>query len=128
MVMISIFAKSLWMLAYAYLLNGAASSSYSVFYIIIFVKLSCMGVTGRNVTFCYLIRNYYTRISKDLFSYWFEGICASFERYNQTFFCNPCLNCLGLAFWLPFLFGNILIHEKVVPSCGFLIIVTDPWK
>ncbi|PPD79626.1 hypothetical protein GOBAR_DD23428 [Gossypium barbadense] len=33
-----------------------------------------------NVTFCYLIRNYYTRISKDLFIYWFEGICASFER------------------------------------------------
>ncbi|XVF54114.1 hypothetical protein PTKIN_Ptkin05aG0154900 [Pterospermum kingtungense] len=33
-----------------------------------------------NVAFCYLIRNYHTRISKDLFAYWFEGICASFER------------------------------------------------
>ncbi|XP_022767135.1 serine/threonine-protein kinase ATM isoform X5 [Durio zibethinus] len=33
-----------------------------------------------HVSFCYLIRNYYTRISKDLFVYWFEGICASFER------------------------------------------------
>lgn len=33
-----------------------------------------------NATFCYLIRNYYTRMSKDLFVYWFEGICTSFER------------------------------------------------
>ncbi|KAK8518220.1 hypothetical protein V6N13_027695 [Hibiscus sabdariffa] len=33
-----------------------------------------------NVTFCYLIRNYYTHINKDLFNDWFEGICANFER------------------------------------------------
>ncbi|XP_017973415.1 PREDICTED: serine/threonine-protein kinase ATM isoform X2 [Theobroma cacao] len=33
-----------------------------------------------NVAFCYLIHNYYTRISKDLLVYWFEGICSSFER------------------------------------------------
>ncbi|XVF09293.1 hypothetical protein REPUB_Repub07fG0080200 [Reevesia pubescens] len=33
-----------------------------------------------NAAFCYLIRNYYNRISEDLFVYWFEGICASFER------------------------------------------------
>ncbi|GAY47387.1 hypothetical protein CUMW_104190 [Citrus unshiu] len=33
-----------------------------------------------NATFCYLIRNYYTRMNKDLFVYWFDGICTSFER------------------------------------------------
>ncbi|KAL6011507.1 hypothetical protein ACLOJK_001955 [Asimina triloba] len=31
--------------------------------------------------FCFLIRNYGSRISKALVSYWFEGICESFERY-----------------------------------------------
>ncbi|KAK9203127.1 hypothetical protein WN943_013381 [Citrus x changshan-huyou] len=34
-----------------------------------------------NATFCYLIRNYYTRMNKDLFVYWFDGICTSFESY-----------------------------------------------
>ncbi|KAH9776171.1 serine/threonine-protein kinase ATM [Citrus sinensis] len=33
-----------------------------------------------NATFRYLIRNYYTRMNKDLFVYWFDGICTSFER------------------------------------------------
>ncbi|XP_052181201.1 serine/threonine-protein kinase ATM isoform X3 [Diospyros lotus] len=33
-----------------------------------------------NAAFCCLTHNYCTRISKDLLSYWFEGICASFER------------------------------------------------
>ncbi|KAH7550462.1 hypothetical protein JRO89_XS13G0195500 [Xanthoceras sorbifolium] len=33
-----------------------------------------------NAAFCCLIRNYCSRISKDLFMYWFEGICTSFER------------------------------------------------
>ncbi|XP_058091812.1 serine/threonine-protein kinase ATM isoform X2 [Magnolia sinica] len=30
--------------------------------------------------FCFLIRNYGLRISRALVSYWFEGICESFER------------------------------------------------
>ncbi|GAV63786.1 PI3_PI4_kinase domain-containing protein/FAT domain-containing protein/FATC domain-containing protein, partial [Cephalotus follicularis] len=33
-----------------------------------------------NAAFCCLIRNYYIRISEDLFLYWFEGIYTSFER------------------------------------------------
>uniref|UniRef100_A0A2P2JCU5 Serine/threonine-protein kinase ATM n=1 Tax=Rhizophora mucronata TaxID=61149 RepID=A0A2P2JCU5_RHIMU len=33
-----------------------------------------------NAAFCCLIRNYYSRMSKDLFLYWFEGISTSFER------------------------------------------------
>ncbi|KAK1564596.1 hypothetical protein Q3G72_006661 [Acer saccharum] len=33
-----------------------------------------------NAVFCCLIHNYYSRISKDLFMYWFEGICTSFKR------------------------------------------------
>ncbi|KAJ7956242.1 Serine/threonine-protein kinase ATM [Quillaja saponaria] len=33
-----------------------------------------------NAVFCCLVRNYQTRISQDLFFYWFEGICTNFER------------------------------------------------
>ncbi|XP_065875882.1 serine/threonine-protein kinase ATM isoform X2 [Euphorbia lathyris] len=33
-----------------------------------------------NATFCCLIHNYYSRINKELFIYWFEGISTSFER------------------------------------------------
>ncbi|XP_010663180.1 serine/threonine-protein kinase ATM isoform X4 [Vitis vinifera] len=33
-----------------------------------------------NAAFCCLTHNYHTRICKDLFVYWFEGICTSFER------------------------------------------------
>ncbi|XP_010243049.1 PREDICTED: serine/threonine-protein kinase ATM isoform X1 [Nelumbo nucifera] len=33
-----------------------------------------------NSAFCFLIRNYHSRISKDLVIYWFEGICESFHR------------------------------------------------
>ncbi|XP_034925984.1 serine/threonine-protein kinase ATM isoform X2 [Populus alba] len=33
-----------------------------------------------NAAFCCFIHNYYNRMSKDLFVYWFEGISTSFER------------------------------------------------
>ncbi|XP_027337565.1 serine/threonine-protein kinase ATM [Abrus precatorius] len=33
-----------------------------------------------NAAFCSFTRNYHTRICKDLFLYWFEGICMSFDR------------------------------------------------
>ncbi|XP_023004525.1 serine/threonine-protein kinase ATM isoform X2 [Cucurbita maxima] len=33
-----------------------------------------------NAAFCCLVRNYHSRISKDLFTYWFEAICSGFER------------------------------------------------
>lgn len=33
-----------------------------------------------NASFCFLTRKYHTRISKDIFIYWFEGICTSFQR------------------------------------------------
>ncbi|KAF5476799.1 hypothetical protein F2P56_003496 [Juglans regia] len=33
-----------------------------------------------NAAFCCLIRNYHTSICKDVFVYWFEGLCSSFER------------------------------------------------
>nr|XP_027123123.1 serine/threonine-protein kinase ATM isoform X2 [Coffea arabica] len=33
-----------------------------------------------HAAFCFLIRNYSSRIRKDLIIYWFESICASFDR------------------------------------------------
>ncbi|XP_034214636.1 serine/threonine-protein kinase ATM isoform X5 [Prunus dulcis] len=33
-----------------------------------------------NASFCFLTHKYHTRISKDIFIYWFEGICTSFQR------------------------------------------------
>ncbi|KAL2340902.1 hypothetical protein Fmac_008842 [Flemingia macrophylla] len=33
-----------------------------------------------SAAFCSLTRNYHTRICKDLFLYWFEGICMCFDR------------------------------------------------
>ncbi|XP_057988495.1 serine/threonine-protein kinase ATM isoform X2 [Hevea brasiliensis] len=33
-----------------------------------------------NAAFCCLIHNYYSRMNKDLFIYWFEGISTNFER------------------------------------------------
>ncbi|RDX75631.1 Serine/threonine-protein kinase ATM, partial [Mucuna pruriens] len=33
-----------------------------------------------NAAFCFLTRNYHSRICKELFLYWFEGICMSFDR------------------------------------------------
>ncbi|XP_068483333.1 serine/threonine-protein kinase ATM-like [Phaseolus vulgaris] len=38
----------------------------------------------RNAAFCCLTRNFHTRICKDLFLYWFEGICMSFERIMNS--------------------------------------------
>ncbi|XP_052731785.1 serine/threonine-protein kinase ATM isoform X6 [Vigna angularis] len=37
-----------------------------------------------NAVFCSLTRNFHTRICKDLFIYWFEGICMSFERIMNS--------------------------------------------
>ncbi|XP_027942226.1 serine/threonine-protein kinase ATM [Vigna unguiculata] len=37
-----------------------------------------------NAAFCSLIRNFHTRICKDMFLYWFEGICMSFERIMNS--------------------------------------------
>ncbi|XP_068483746.1 serine/threonine-protein kinase ATM isoform X2 [Phaseolus vulgaris] len=37
-----------------------------------------------NAAFCCLTRNFHTRICKDLFLYWFEGICMSFERIMNS--------------------------------------------
>ncbi|XP_034214644.1 serine/threonine-protein kinase ATM isoform X13 [Prunus dulcis] len=36
-----------------------------------------------NASFCFLTHKYHTRISKDIFIYWFEGICTSFQRSLQ---------------------------------------------
>ncbi|KAK7323237.1 hypothetical protein VNO77_26702 [Canavalia gladiata] len=33
-----------------------------------------------NAAFCFLTQNYHTHICNDLFLYWFEGICMSFDR------------------------------------------------
>lgn len=33
-----------------------------------------------NAAVCYIVSNYHTHISKDLFISWFEGICLNFER------------------------------------------------
>ncbi|KAE9608511.1 putative non-specific serine/threonine protein kinase [Lupinus albus] len=33
----------------------------------------------RTAAFCFLTRNYHTRMCKDLFLYWFEGIWMSFD-------------------------------------------------
>ncbi|XP_057952318.1 serine/threonine-protein kinase ATM [Malania oleifera] len=36
-----------------------------------------------NAAFCCLTHHYHARISKDLFVFWFEGICASFPRISN---------------------------------------------
>ncbi|CAJ1975133.1 unnamed protein product [Sphenostylis stenocarpa] len=48
------------------------------------VAKSDMDLCCRNAAFCSLIRNFHSRICKDLFLYWFEGICTSFERIMNS--------------------------------------------
>lgn len=38
------------------------------------------GKSSWHATFCYLCHNYGTRLAKDLFIYWFDGICSCFGR------------------------------------------------
>ncbi|XP_075107785.1 serine/threonine-protein kinase ATM isoform X5 [Nicotiana tabacum] len=64
-----------------------------------------------HAAFCYLIHNYYGRIKKDLLIYWFEGICASFERiindanmehsYEGLLWTLRSLQGLSLMLWFP---------------------------
>ncbi|KAG5562232.1 hypothetical protein RHGRI_005087 [Rhododendron griersonianum] len=51
-------------------------------------------VCDRIAAFCCLSRNYGTRISKDLFAYWFDGICASFERIMNGATVSHTYDCL----------------------------------
>ncbi|KAI8543048.1 hypothetical protein RHMOL_Rhmol08G0188500 [Rhododendron molle] len=51
-------------------------------------------VCDRIAAFCCLSRNYGTRISKDLFAYWFDGICASFERIMNDATVSHTYDCL----------------------------------
>lgn len=44
--------------------------------------------------FCCLSRYYRTRISEDLFAYWFDGICASFERIVNDATVGHTYDCL----------------------------------
>ncbi|XP_059644264.1 serine/threonine-protein kinase ATM [Cornus florida] len=77
-----------------------------------------------NAAFCCLIRNYCTRISKDLFIYWFEGICASFERiindanmehaYDGLLWTLRCLQGLSSVLLLPSL------RVEISPGSSFI--------
>lgn len=50
----------------------------------------------RTAVFCCLTRTYCTRISTSLFTYWFEGICVSFERW---IYIDACwYRCLSLLY------------------------------
>ncbi|XP_058227343.1 serine/threonine-protein kinase ATM isoform X4 [Rhododendron vialii] len=51
-------------------------------------------VCDRIAAFCCLSCNYGTRISKDLFAYWFDGICASFERIMNDATVSHTYDCL----------------------------------
>ncbi|KAF5933201.1 hypothetical protein HYC85_029372 [Camellia sinensis] len=47
-----------------------------------------------NAVFCCLIHNYCSRISKHLLIYWFEGICANFERIINDANMGHTYDCL----------------------------------
>ncbi|KAG5561198.1 hypothetical protein RHGRI_004278 [Rhododendron griersonianum] len=51
-------------------------------------------VCDRIAAFCCLSRNYGTRISKDLFVYWFDGFCVSFERIMNDATLSHTYDCL----------------------------------
>ncbi|CAL5362026.1 unnamed protein product [Camellia sinensis] len=48
----------------------------------------------QNAVFCCLIHNYCSRISKHLLIYWFEGICANFERIINDANMGHTYDCL----------------------------------
>ncbi|KAI8006569.1 Serine/threonine-protein kinase ATM [Camellia lanceoleosa] len=54
--------------------------------------------TIRNAVFCCLIHNYCSRISKHLIIYWFEGICADFERIWKSILLPMVLSA---SFFVP---------------------------
>lgn len=64
-----------------------------------------------NAAFCCLIRNYYNRMSKDLFVYWFEGISTSFERKEN--FCWLSFLAEFLAMW-PMLQQQLLTVNQAI--------------
>ncbi|KAL3529546.1 hypothetical protein ACH5RR_008868 [Cinchona calisaya] len=47
-----------------------------------------------HAAFCFLIRNYSSRIRKDLIIYWFESICASFDRIINDATVEHTYDCL----------------------------------
>ncbi|GMH31457.1 hypothetical protein Nepgr_033300 [Nepenthes gracilis] len=78
-------------------------------------------MTGKwlwHAAFCYLSRYYHMRISKDLFAYWFDGICSSFERilnyaniehsYDGLLWTLRSLEELSSVLMLPVSIGKIL--------------------
>nr|XP_012571741.1 serine/threonine-protein kinase ATM isoform X3 [Cicer arietinum] len=75
-----------------------------------------------NAAFCYLTRNFHTRISKDLLIYWFEGIWMSFDRilnsanvdraYDGLLWTLRSLQELSSALLLP----NSMIEILSMPS------------
>lgn len=56
----------------------------------------------RNASFCCLTRKYFTRIGKDLFIYWFEGICTSFQRYFMLLYLAAFFLSLSIFSWKTF--------------------------
>uniref|UniRef100_A0A0V0HVR8 Putative ovule protein n=1 Tax=Solanum chacoense TaxID=4108 RepID=A0A0V0HVR8_SOLCH len=67
-----------------------------------------------HAAFCYLIHNYYDRLKKDLLIYWFEGICANFERIIND--ANIEHSYVGLLWTLRSLQGLSLMLLFPVPA------------
>ncbi|KAK7317181.1 hypothetical protein RJT34_01188 [Clitoria ternatea] len=75
-----------------------------------------------SAAFCALARNYHTRICKDLFLYWFEGICTSFDRilnsanvdriYDGLLWTLRSLHELSAVLFLP----NSMMEISSMPS------------
>ncbi|XP_055826815.1 serine/threonine-protein kinase ATM isoform X2 [Solanum dulcamara] len=67
-----------------------------------------------HAVFCYLIHKYYDRLKKDLLIYWFEGICANFERIIND--ANMEHSYVGLLWTLRSLQGLSLMLLFPVPA------------
>ncbi|KAK7350621.1 hypothetical protein VNO77_09440 [Canavalia gladiata] len=75
-----------------------------------------------NAAFCFLTQNYHTHICNDLFLYWFEGICMSFDRilnsanvdrtYDGLLWTLRSLQELSSILLLP----NSMLETTSVPS------------
>ncbi|XP_048228650.1 serine/threonine-protein kinase ATM isoform X3 [Ricinus communis] len=70
-----------------------------------------------NAAFCYLIRNYCSRMNKDLIIYWFDGISTSFERIlNDTTMVHAYDSLLWTLRGLQELSTVLLLSDSRVDS------------
>ncbi|KAJ8771786.1 hypothetical protein K2173_026963 [Erythroxylum novogranatense] len=79
-----------------------------------------------NAAFCSLVRDYYTRLSKDLFIDWFEAISSSFERivsdanvthtYDGLLWTIRSLQVLSATFLIPDCKADISSGSSSLPN------------